>query len=52
LSVILIFIGLKMLVSNFIAIPTVIALATVAGVLLLSVISSLLFPKREVKPET
>jgi tellurite resistance protein TerC len=52
LSVILIFIGLKMLVSNFIAIPTVVALATVAGVLLLSVISSLLFPKREVKPET
>ena len=47
LSLILIFIGLKMLVSNFVAIPTVVALATVAGVLLLSVISSLVFPKKE-----
>jgi len=46
LSVILIFIGIKMLVSHYIPIPIGVALAVVAGVLLLSVVLSLLFPKK------
>ena len=47
LSVILIFIGLKMLASNYIEIPIGIALGVVAGVLLLSVGLSMLFPKKK-----
>jgi len=45
LSVILIFIGIKMLTSNYVHIPIGMALGVVAGVLLLSVVLSLLFPK-------
>ncbi len=45
LSAILIFIGLKMLVSNYVALPTEIALVVVAGILLISVAMSLIFPK-------
>jgi len=51
LSVILIFIGLKMLVSHYWHIPIGIALAVVAGVLLVSIVLSLLFPKK-VKKKT
>ncbi|MFB3917412.1 MAG: TerC family protein [Terriglobales bacterium] len=47
LSLILVFIGVKMLVSNFYQIPTHIALAVVAGLLLLSIVLSLLFPVKE-----
>jgi tellurite resistance protein TerC len=47
LSVILIFIGLKMLASSYIEIPIGIALGVVAGVLLLSVGLSMLFPKKK-----
>ncbi len=46
LSVILILIGCKMLVSNLIDLPTYVALATVAGVLAVSVALSLIFPKK------
>jgi tellurite resistance protein TerC len=46
LSVILIFIGLKMLAANFIEVPTVIALGVVAGILVASVALSLAFPKK------
>jgi tellurite resistance protein TerC len=46
LSVILIFIGLKMLGSHYVQIPTAIALAAVAGTLLISIVLSLLFPKK------
>ena len=46
LSVILIFIGTKMLLSHFVRIPILAALAVVAGVLLMSILLSLLFPKR------
>jgi tellurite resistance protein TerC len=46
LSVILIFIGLKMLASDYVPIPTEIALGVVAGVLLGSIVLSLLFPKK------
>ena len=46
LSVVLIFIGAKMLLSHYCTIPTEIALAVVAGVLAMSVLASLLFPRR------
>jgi tellurite resistance protein TerC len=45
LAAILIFIGVKMLISNYVPIPIGVALGVVAGVLLLSVVLSLLFPK-------
>jgi tellurite resistance protein TerC len=46
LSLVLIFIGAKMLVSHYYEIPTVVALAVVGGVLAVSVIASLMFPKK------
>jgi tellurite resistance protein TerC len=46
LSVILIFIGAKMLLSHYVRIPIGVALAVVAGVLLLSIILSLVFRKK------
>ena len=46
LSLILIFIGVKMLASHYIEIPIGIALGAVAGVLLVSIVGSLLFPKK------
>ena len=46
LSVILIFIGVKMLASRFVHIPIGVALGVVAGVLLVSIVLSLLFPKK------
>jgi tellurite resistance protein TerC len=47
LAVILIFIGGKMLVSHYFPIKTEYALAIVAGVLAVSVLASLLFPRRK-----
>ena len=47
LSVILILIGVKMLLSEYVQLPTAAALAGVAGVLVISVVLSLLFPKNE-----
>ena len=47
LSLILIFIGVKMLVSSYVEIPIGIALGVVAGVLLISILLSLLFPKKK-----
>jgi len=47
LSVVLIFIGAKMLASNYYPIPTGIALGVVAGVLAISVLASLAHPKVE-----
>jgi len=47
LAVILIFIGAKMLLSNYYEMPIEWALLAVVGVLLVSVVLSLLFPKRE-----
>ncbi len=46
LSVILIFIGVKMLASRFVHIPIGYALGVVAGVLVISIMGSLLFPKK------
>ena len=47
LALVLIFIGAKMLGSAYFQIPTSIALGLVAGVLLLSVLASLLRPRRQ-----
>ena len=49
LSLILIFIGVKMLASNVIEIPTELALGAVAGVLAVSVGLSVIFPKSIVR---
>jgi tellurite resistance protein TerC len=46
LSIILVFIGLKMLTAHYYKIPIGIALGFVAGVLLLSIVASLLFPRK------
>lgn len=50
LAAILIFIGAKMLTSEIIKVPIVVALGVVAGVLAISVVTSLLIPKREADP--
>ncbi len=47
LSVILIFVGGKMIVSNFYPVPIVVALGIVGGVLATSVVLSLLFPEKK-----
>jgi tellurite resistance protein TerC len=49
LSIILIFIGVKMLSSNVVEIPIGVALGVVAGILLVSIILSLAFPKPKEK---
>ncbi len=46
LSLVLIFIGVKMLASNYAEIPIGITLGAVAAVLTVSVVLSLAFPKR------
>lgn len=45
LSVILVFIGIKMIISDIYPIPITIALAVVAGILTVSIIASLIFKK-------
>jgi len=52
LSVILVLVGLKMLVSEYVQIPTHFSLVAVAGVLAVSVVLSLIFPRKDHKPET
>jgi tellurite resistance protein TerC len=47
LATVLIFVGLKMVVSNYYKIPTGLAPGVVAGVLLISVIASLLHPQSQ-----
>jgi tellurite resistance protein TerC len=46
LAVILMFIGVKMLASYYVHIPIGVALGVVAGVLLISIVLSLVFPKK------
>jgi tellurite resistance protein TerC len=46
LSCVLIFVGLKMLSSNYVTLPTWVALVVVAGVLGTSVVASMLAPKK------
>ncbi len=48
LAFILVFVGFKMILSDIVKIPIIIALGVIAGVLFVSIIVSLLFPK---KPE-
>jgi len=47
LSAVLILIGAKMLTSHYYTVPTHVALMVVAGVLLVSVAASLVFPARK-----
>ena len=47
LSAVLVFIGGKMLLSHYYKLPTHIALATVLGVLLISVLASVVFPRKK-----
>ena len=49
LSLILIFIGAKMLASGYVQIPIAVALSVVGSVLLISILLSLLFPRRKQK---
>jgi tellurite resistance protein TerC len=52
LSVVLIFVGSKMLLSDFWKIPVGISLGVIAAVLTISVVASLMFPKAEGELET
>jgi tellurite resistance protein TerC len=47
LAVVLIFVGLKMIGSGYVTIPTAVALGVVLGVLVISIAASLLFPGGE-----
>ncbi|HZD92954.1 MAG TPA: TerC family protein [Candidatus Sulfotelmatobacter sp.] len=51
LSVVLIFIGIKMLLPESYHVPTWVALVVIAGVLAASVLASAVFPKREANSE-
>jgi tellurite resistance protein TerC len=46
LSVILVFVGVKMLISDFYKVPIGIALSVIAGILLISVVASILRPRQ------
>ena len=48
LSLVLIFVGAKMLLSHYYEIPTVVALGCVAGVLIVSVLASVVNPRKSV----
>ena len=47
LSLVLVFVGAKMLVSHYVEIPTYLALTAVAGVLVVSVVASMVNPKKK-----
>jgi len=49
LAVILVLVGLKMLAADYLRIPILLTLAVVAGVLLVSVLASVMFPARQTK---
>jgi TerC family integral membrane protein len=48
LSAILVFVGAKMMLADFYMIPVGVALGAVAGILIISVIASIAFPRKEV----
>ena len=52
LSAILVFVGIKMLLADIYKIPVAIALGVVAGILLISVIASIIRPRKEVVVQT
>lgn len=47
LSAILVFVGVKMLIVDFYKVPIVYSLSTILGILIISVVLSLIFPKKE-----
>jgi tellurite resistance protein TerC len=47
LSAILIFVGIKMIISGFYKLPTLVALGVVGGILMLSVVLSMVIPARD-----
>jgi tellurite resistance protein TerC len=47
LALVLVFIGGKMLAAHYYEMPTVMALAVVAGILMISVVGSVAFPRRK-----
>jgi tellurite resistance protein TerC len=47
LSMVLILIGAKMLVSHYYVVPTAVALGTVAGVIGVSVVASVVWPRKQ-----
>lgn len=51
-AVVLTFIGVKMVINDFVEIPTAISLLVVAGCLLLSVVASVIWKKEEIIVET
>lgn len=51
LSAILVFVGAKMLLSHFFEIPAAVALGVIAGVLLLSILASIAFPRQSALPD-
>ena len=46
LAFILVFVGFKMILSDIVKIPIIVALGVIAGVLVVSIIVSVLFPKK------
>jgi len=46
LAFILVFVGIKMILADFYKLPVSVALGVIAGVLAISVIASLMFPKK------
>jgi len=50
LSIVLIFVGIKMILGHHVHIPTVVALGVVAGVLTISVLASVLHPQKSAQP--
>jgi tellurite resistance protein TerC len=51
LAAILVFVGIKMLISHYFKLPVVAALGVVVGILVLSVVASLVFRKPQPPPE-
>jgi len=51
LAVVLVFVGIKMVIVDFYKIPILYALGFIFITLLISILASLLFPKKEIKPE-
>lgn len=51
LSAILAFVGTKMVIVDFYKVPITISLLTIMGILLISVLLSLIFPKKENQPQ-
>ncbi|HEX6068558.1 MAG TPA: TerC family protein [Longimicrobiaceae bacterium] len=52
LSAVLVFVGTKMLLADIVKIPIVASLGVIAGILAISVIASLLWPRRAAESET